>query len=364
MNTEINNNATRKPSPPVPFENPNFIHKQNSHQTDGASRKNSTSLISLLNSAGVGGANTSIGGSPNESMRRRYNSQQVIIKKQQPVFVMAPESFDQADEFSMHMTNLISTISNAASMLSHEDELSDIVDSLTCVLPQAGVSKGQQQQSGGKSGGGASGNGFGREVLDSAIEALHASTEGGILNSGSGASSSSSSNSTTTAFKQFAEMAQFMREMFEERIRELEESKGFGVTTTASTDQQSSSSPSSSPAGNNNNKNSTDAALLASKTEAELLEDQAVKVLEGWRRRRRGETNLGRIQIADALRELDSARKERKKKHEEEVRKTGVHKRFEFGGQRSHGDDDDGDNSDDDVAEAPSLVIDVSEVKI
>ena len=44
-----------------------------------------------------------------------------------------------------------------------------------------------------------------------------------------------------------------------------------------------------------------------------------------------------------------------------------MHKRFEFGRQRSHGgnDDDDGSaNSDDDVAEAPSLVIDVSEVKI
>lgn len=92
-----------------------------------------------------------------------------------------------------------------------------------------------------------------------------------------------------------------------------------------------------------------------------------MQALEGWRKRRRGEMNVGRIQIADAMRELDAARKARKRKQDEEMKRMGVQKRFEFGGmsggRRRTGNDDDYDE-DEDVAETPSLVIDVSQVQI
>ena len=110
-----------------------------------------------------------------------------------------------------------------------------------------------------------------------------------------------------------------MREMFEERIRELEEVKQ--ATTTSLSAGSFDGNNNNSSSGGVTSSSAFNNISINAKTDAEILEDQAVTVLEGWRKRRRGESNLGKIQIADALRDLDTARRMRKQKYQDQLKK-------------------------------------------
>lgn len=227
----------------------------------------------------------------------------------------AEEPFVGANEFSDHIAMLLNAISDAGASISHDEELTDVIESLSSRVPQVmGVAKQLVPE--------------GRDVLDSALENLH-----------------SAPGDEAAAFRQFAEMAQFMREMFEERIRELEEKKADGSSAGAGA---------SSAAASKSSHSSNDSE--SAKTDAEVLEEQALQAIETWRKRRRGENVNGKAPVADALRELDKARKEQEER-ERQQQQQQLRRRGGGGGRRVVMDDDDDNDSDDDVAEAPSLVI-------